>query len=368
MSGYQIAFTGLKRQYNNLREEILHATDQVLSSGQLMNGSYTQAFESWLATKNGVKHAVTCHSGTNALEILASYWIKQESINPPTVVLPAVSYVATANAFVRAGWDVYFADVDNYGVIDPSTVPHTLSYQAIVLVGLYGTPVTHHVHVNHWKRWIHEGITVIEDAAQHWLAADCRRIGNGGAISFDPMKNLAAYGNGGAVVTDIDDIANFAKDFRDNGKHIAHRGTGSNSRMSELDCATMMIKAAHIDSWQQRRQDIALQYIEGFANANLRCLIDDMNFHNHAFHKFVIEVDNRDEVKAKLAEQGIETKVHYEHALPEHSVYRQYPAPDMIGACYSLTRRCLSLPIYPELTDAEVEYITGSVLKIVNSL
>jgi dTDP-4-amino-4,6-dideoxygalactose transaminase len=124
----------------------------------------------------------------------------------------------------------------------------------------------------------------------------------------------------------------------------------------------MMIKAAHLDSWQARRQDIALQYIDGFKDVNLRCLIDDTNFHNHAFHKFVIEVDNRDEVRVKLAEQGIETKVHYEYALPELSAYREYPAPDMMGACYSLTRRALSLPIYPELTDSEVEYIIKSVL------
>jgi dTDP-4-amino-4,6-dideoxygalactose transaminase len=365
-AGFQIPFTGLQRQYNDLREEILHTTDQVLASGQLMNGSHTQAFESWLANKNGQAHAVTCHSGTNALEILAAYWIQFESINPPTVVLPAVSYVATANAFIRAGWDVYFADVDGYGIIDPDTIPHNLSYQAIVLVGLYGNAMTHHVRVRHWQKWINEDIIVIEDAAQHWLAADCKRIGHGAAVSFDPMKNLAAYGNGGAVITDIDDIANFARDFRDNGKHTGHRGTGSNCRMSELDCATMMIKAAHIDSWQARRQDIALQYIEGFANANLRCLIDDTNFYNHAFHKFVIEVDNRDEVKARLAGLSIETKVHYEHALPEHSAYRQYPAPDMMGACYSLTRRALSLPIYPELTDSEVEYIIKSVLDCVS--
>lgn len=364
-NGSMIAFTGIQRQYNNLREEILHVTDQVLASGQLMNGHHTHAFETWLANKNGTKHAITCHSGTNALEIFAAYWIQHESINPPTVVLPAVSYVATANAFIRAGWDVYFADVDAYGVIDPDTIPHNLSYQAIVLVGLYGTAMTHYVRVKHWQKWVKEDTIVIEDAAQHWLAADCKRIGVGAAISFDPMKNLACYGNGGAVVTDIGDIANFARDFRDNGKHTGHRGTGSNCRMSELDCAAMMVKAAHLDSWQNRRQDIAVQYIDSFKDANLRCLIDGTNFHNHAFHKFVIDIDNRDEVKAKLAEQGIETKVHYEYALPELSVYREYPGPDMMGACYSLSRRALSLPIYPELNDSEVEYIIDSVLDCV---
>lgn len=366
MSGYQIPFTGLQRQYRNLREEILDVTDQVLASGQLMNGPHTRDFESWLGRKNGVKHAVTCHSGTNALEILAAYWREQETVNPPTVVLPAVSYVATANAFIRAGWDVYFADVDAYGVVNPDTIPHNLSYQAIVLVGLYGTSMTHHMGVKHWQKWITEDIVVIEDAAQHWLAADCKRIGHGAAVSFDPMKNLAAYGNGGAVITDVDDVADFARDYRDNGKHTGHKGTGSNCRMSELDCAAMMIKAAHLDTWQARRKYTAWEYMDGFKDANLRCLIDDTNFHNHAFHKFVIDVDNRDEVKAKLAERGIETKVHYEHALPELSAYREYLAPDMLGTCYSLSRRALSLPIYPELTDSEVEYIINTVKTCVN--
>lgn len=360
-----IPFTGLQRQYKNLKEEILHVTDQVLSSGQLMNGPHTQAFESWLAENNNTKHAITCHSGTNALEILASYWFHLETINPPRVVLPSVSYVATANAFIRSGWDVYFADVDNYGVINPDTIPHDLSYQAIVLVGLYGTPMTHHISVKHWQKWISENTVVIEDAAQHWLANDCKRIGNGTAISFDPMKNLACYGNGGAVVTDISDLADFAKNFRDNGKYTGHRETGSNCRMSELDCATMMIKTAHLDKWQARRRDIAWQYMEGFKDANLRCLIDDMNFHNHAFHKFVIEVDNRDAVMSRLKEKGIETKCHYQDALPDHSVYRQFAGPDMMGACYSLTRRVLSLPIYPELLDSEVDYIINSLLEIV---
>lgn len=362
MSGYQIPFTGLKRQYRNLQEQILHVTDQVLLSGQLMNGPYTTAFEAWLGERNENRYAVTCHSGTTALEILAAYWREHETINPPTVVIPAVTYAATANAFIRAGWDVYFADVDNYGLINPDTIPHNLSYQALVMVGLYGAAVTHHVHVRHWQRWIQQDTIIIEDAAQHWLAADCKRIGDGTAISFDPMKNLACYGNGGAVVTAVSDIADFARNYRDNGKHSGHRQTGSNCRMSELDCATMMIKTAYIDDWQQRRSEIAWQYMQAFENTNIRCLIDDSNFHSHAFHKFVIEVDDRAGMINRLATAGIETKVHYETALPNHSAYRAYAGPNMMGACHSLCQRVLSLPIYPELTDTEVEYIIEKVI------
>lgn len=366
MNGFQIPFTGLQRQYKNLKEEILYVTDEVLSSGQLMNGPRTQQFESWLAEKNGVKHAVTCHSGTNALEIIAAYWAINESINPPTVLIPSVSYVATANAFIRAGWDVHFIDVDAYGLMDFSKIPHNLSYQAVVLVGLYGASIWHHGDTATWQDWVFHDTIIIEDAAQHWLGSECKRFGHGTAISFDPMKNLACYGNGGAVVTDIDDLAEFAKDYRDNGKQTHHATTGSNCRMSELDCATMLVKAEYIDRWQDRRRQIAWRYMHGFKNANLRCLIDETNFQDHAFHKFVIEVDNRNDVWSALKRRGIETKIHYQHSLPDHPVYRQYPSPDMMGACYSLTRRALSLPIYPELTDHEVDYVIEQVLAIVS--
>ena len=112
MNGLKIPFTGLKKQYNNLRTEILDATDEVLRSGQLMAGNYTAEFENWLAKKNRSKYAVTCHSGSQALEIIAEYYRLQSSVRPPRVVIPSMTYVATANAFIRAGWEVYIADTD----------------------------------------------------------------------------------------------------------------------------------------------------------------------------------------------------------------------------------------------------------------
>ena len=120
MNGCLIQFTGLKTQYNNLRQEILDATDQVLRSGALMGGLYTTEFENWLAKKNHVSYAVTCHSGTQALEILANYYRDTDLafVKPPTVVVPALTYPATANAFIRAGWQVIIADTDYYGQID----------------------------------------------------------------------------------------------------------------------------------------------------------------------------------------------------------------------------------------------------------
>ena len=358
MSGYQIAFTGLRRQYNNLREEILHATDEVLSSGWLMDGQKTSDFESWLAHKNHTQSAVTCHSGTQALEIIAAYFRQRISIRPPKVLIPALTFPASANAFIRNGWDVEFVDVDAYGVMNLDNVDPSESYQVVLAVGLYGASV---------KKWHRRYVgNVVEDAAQHWLADGCNRIGHSAAISFDPMKNLGNYGNGGAVVSSDTEFVNFARGWHNNGKSTSHAEIGTNSRMSEVDCAQLLVKTRYIDQWQDRRYQIAYHWMREFENSPVRCLVTPDNIDRHALHKFVIDVDNRDEVAEKLKWAGIETKVHYAHPLTELPGYQQYKGPTILSAASSLSRRCLSLPIYPELTDQEVEHIATSVLASVS--
>lgn len=366
MSGLTIPFTGLKKQYNNLRQEILDATDEVLRSGQLMNGNHTAEFENWLAKKNNSKYAVTCHSGTHALEIIASYYAEAFPMHPPRVLIPSLTYAATANAFARAGWDIHFIDTDRYGILNPGTIPD-VSYQALVLIGLYGAKVG--TLIEQYRRWPMKSIDTstvwIEDAAQHWLSDGCQRCGNATAISFDPMKNLNAYGNGGAVVTDDINLLEYARAWRDNGKS-SHQHTGTNSRMSEVDSAQMLVKTRYIDAWQQRRQEIATYWIERLKKSPVRCLIDDKNFEGHAFHKFVIEVDNRDLLQQNLAVKKIETRIHYREPLHELGVFRQYPGPDILCNSSALARRVLSLPFYPELTDLEVEYVIDQVLDCVH--
>ena len=354
MPGLQIPFTGLKKQYNNLRTEILDATDEVLRSGQLMAGNYTAELENWLAKKNHSKYAVTCHSGSQALEIIAEYYRQQTSTNPPRVVIPSMTYVATANAFIRAGWDVWIADVNKYGLLDNKRhVPVDLSVQATVLVGLYGAAV------NADRFWGTD--LVIEDGAQHWLANNSNRVGNACAISFDPMKNLNAYGNGGAVVTNDIDLLQFAREWTNNGKP-GHTNIGTNSRMSEVESAQMMVKTNHIDAWQARRKAIAVYWMGRLKGTGIRTLIDASNCDTHCFHKFVIDIDQRDIVARNLAIKGIETRVHYKQPLHELPAYSNYTGPDILSVASALSRRVLSLPIFPELTDLEVEYIIDSVL------
>ena len=353
MPGLKIPFTGLKKQYNNLRTEILDATDEVLRSGLLMAGNYTAEFENWLSRKNHSKYAVTCHSGSQALEIIAEYYRQQSSVHPPRVVVPAMTYVATANAFIRAGWDVHIADTDTHGLLNKNKIPHDLSVQATVLVGLYGAAV------NADRFWGTD--LIIEDGAQHWLSNNCNRIGNATAISFDPMKNLNAYGNGGAVVTDDMDLLEFAREWTNNGKPV-HTNIGTNSRMSEIECAQMLVKTQHIDAWQARRKTIALYWMGRLKNSGIRSLIDNNNSETHCYHKFVIDVDARDIVARNLNIKGIETRVHYKQPLHELPAYASYIGPDILSVASSLSRRVLSLPCYPELTDLEVEYIIDSVV------
>lgn len=361
-AGSVIPFTGLKRQYNNLREEILSATDRVFSSGQLMNGPYTAQFESWLANKNKTKHAVTVHSGTSALEVIAEFF-KDEFVITPRVLIPSFTFAATANAFIRAGWDVHFIDVDSYGVMDLDKIPN-IEYQAVVLVGLYGASITHILESRMWAQWDAMGLIVIEDAAQHWLADACERIAVS-AISFDPMKNLPCYGNGGAVLTNDNELAEYAKKWRQHGS-LPNQAVGSNSRISELDCSLMMVKSQYLDGWQERRKTIAEYYMSRFQAANIRCLIDDTNREGHSFHKFVIDIDNRNDVQKQLLDCGIETKIHYTHPLHEVGMFSRYTGPDILSCASSLARRVLSLPIYPELEHSEIEYITETLLKVVS--
>ena len=344
-----IPFFGLAKQYKNLKDELLEATDLVLKSGVLMSGEYTNRFESWLAIRTKTNFAITVHSGTQALEIMAKYYVREyqgvlEMV--PTIKLPNISYIATLNAFMNAGWDVELVDTDKNGLIkvDPSQLDDVVN--SLCLVGLYGAnPVGSSVFN-----------TTMVDGAQHWLVAD--NIGDAMAISFDPTKNLPASGNGGAIVTNDRFLYDFAYSYRSNGKD-EFNFAGTNSRMSEQECAQILVRARYIDKWQWRRKEIRHYYLDEFRGLPFSCLSRDHII--HADQKFVIYTDRRDDLMKHLTSKGIETKVHYNKALSEYPIARELKRPDLLSTSIMLTRGVLSLPIYPELTDGEVEYIAKEV-------
>jgi dTDP-4-amino-4,6-dideoxygalactose transaminase len=346
----KIPHFGLARQYKNLKDELLDATDLALSTGQLVGGKYTKEFETWLAIKTKTKYAITVHSGSQALEIIARYklaWHLSDNKKIPTVKLPNLTYPATLNAFLNAGWKVKLVDTDRYGIIDSPLDTY------LCAVGLYGKKP--------WpKRERSDTHYYMVDGAQHWLCAN-GDVGAGMAISFDPTKNLPSSGNGGAIVTNDEALYNFAINYRDNGKATNFEQLGTNTKMSEQDCAQILVRAKYIDEWQDRRHEIANYWIECFKDLPLRCLTDTLGPHAH--QKFVMYLSDRNELHTHLLTDEIQSNIHYRYVLGDLDIARNLDKPDLLSTSVMLSRGVISLPLYPELTDEEVEYISEKVIE-----
>jgi dTDP-4-amino-4,6-dideoxygalactose transaminase len=353
MSIYKVPHFGLARQYANLKEELLEATDLAMRDGILVGGEFTAKFEEWLRKRTGCKYATVTHSGTQALEFIAQYASYQDFLNGnegnPVISVPNITYPATLNAFINNGWRVIIEDTDKWGIMLHDTNDWYGNYACHV--GLYGAA---------GRTFQYHHPNVIVDGAQHWLAGG-DNVGIGMAISFDPTKNLPASGNGGAVVTHNKALYDYVNLVKDNGKPN-HDYPGTNSKMSEIDCAHLLVRTKYIDTWQQARKNIRRQYINEFRDLPIRCLSKD--FMLHADQKFVIYTENRDALYAYLLENGIEAKIHYKKTLSELPIandHRILSKPDMLSTSVHLVRGLLSLPIYPELTANEIEYVINKV-------
>lgn len=354
MSGYRIPHFGLARQYKNIGEELLDATHRALKDGQLAGGHYTRSFEEWLKHKTKTKYAITVHSGTQALEIIAR-WKKikhNETMDGnPKVRIPNLTYPATLNAFLTAGWDVELGDTDKYGIMNREPRVGGI-YDC--LMGFAGR--------RPWPDARYEdSYGVIVDGAQHWLVAE-GQVGSGMAISFDPTKNLNSSGNGGAIVTNDEKLYLYASSYRDNCKPYFH-DVGTNSKMSEMDCAHLLVRVKYIDEWQQRRKNIADYWCEQFKDLPMDCLSDTKDPHAH--QKFVMYLADRNSLHTHLITDGIDSKIHYEYVLGDLPTAqdRNISRPDLMATSVMLSRGVISLPMYPELTDDEVEYIAGKVVE-----
>lgn len=351
---------GLKRQYLNLKDELLDATHRALKDGQLVGGHYTRSLEEWLKYKTKTQYALTVHSGTQALEIIAKYKLADHKAKlnyfseKPTVKLPNLTYPATLNAFLSTGWNVELIDTDSYGVMTLKDEIVQIGRDYVCYVGLYGRQV------NFGKT---SSYNIIVDGAQHWLVAD-QNIGSGMAISFDPTKNLPASGNGGAIVTNDEHLYLYAVKYKDNFKPYFDL-QGTNTKMSEQDCAQLLVRTKYIDEWQSRREKIAKYYIERFKNLPIRCLSDDK--HPHAHQKFVIYTSERNSLHTHLLASGVDTKIHYEYVLSSLPIAENLKKPDMLATSMMLSKGVLSLPIYPELTDTEIDYICDQTIEYFNS-
>jgi len=350
----QIKFFGLNRQYASLRQEILDITDRVYSNGQVLEGEMTHQFEYEIQKRVGRTYAVAVNSCSMAL--LISYLYYAQQLTSKNLTLPAFSFIATSNAPSLSGYTLKYTDVDEHGMLDIDQL--TLredSIDIVSYVNLYGNILDYNKLVIA-ATFFNSPIPIIEDAAQSFGATykgiPSGKLGNVSCLSFDPTKNLPNYGSGGMILTDDRDLYGFAIGFRNNGNGVTHGVIGTNSKMSESDCAQMLIKLKHFDSWQQRRTEIAAFYTEQLSDI-LVCPTHS-NDVVHAWHKYVIKTPDQFELRKHLHDAGVESRIHY-----------QVPLSDFNNAknAEQLAVQSVSLPIYPELLDSEVEYVVDTIHK-----
>lgn len=365
----KIPFFGVDRQYQNLREEILDATDKVYASGRVLDGTYTRQFEKTIAKMTERRYACAVGSCTQALMFslrAADNEYFRGSRNK--VLIPAQSFVATINTVLEAGFDPVFCDVDaQTGLMDLNTIPVTSDeLAAIMYVNLFGNILNQEQLITYMEMFSEGKIPVIEDAAQsfggYYRGVPSGKLGDVSCLSFDPTKNLNNYGSGGMILTDDPAIWELVNDYHDNGKGNDHIQSGTNSKMNEADCAQMLIKLKYFDQWQARRKEIA-EYYTGELDALVGIPPVEMNV-EHAWSKFVIHHHSRSSLYTDLLNMGVETRINYETPLHQQSLAFSLTAFNDTGVlegAENFSRTCLSLPIYPELEDYEVEYVVDAI-------
>jgi dTDP-4-amino-4,6-dideoxygalactose transaminase len=363
-----VPYFDLKAQYASLREEVLAALDRVGRKAAFILGEEVQEFEKEFAAYCGVKHCVAVNSGTSALHLaLLAAGVKpgDEVITTPN------SFIATAEAVSYAGATPVFADIDpKTANIDPSQIARAVGSRtrAILPVHLYGLPAEMDPILE-----IASGhnLAVIEDACQaHGARYHGRRVGgmgNAAAFSFYPTKNMGGYGEGGALTTNDDELAALARTLRSHGevRRYTHDRIGYNYRMDGFQGAILRIKLRRLDEWNARRNEIAQIYRRVLAGARLE-VQEGAACEERIYHLFVVYVDDRDAVRAKLEERGVQTAIYY--PLPIHlqrpyksSGYPKGSLPHVERAC----ERVIAMPLYPELTDEQVSFAAKSLREIV---
>jgi dTDP-4-amino-4,6-dideoxygalactose transaminase len=363
-----VPYADLKGQYATLREEILAAIDRVGSKAAFILGEEVQEFEREFAAFCGVKHCVAVNSGTSALHLaLLGVGIKagDEVITTPN------TFIATAEAISYTGAKPVFVDIDpRTANIDPNQIAAAVTprTRAILPVHLYGLPAEMDPIL---KIAAAHKLAVIEDACQahgaRYHGKGVGGIGNAAAFSFYPTKNLGAYGEGGALTTNDDALAALARTLRSNGesRRYFHDVIGYNYRMEGFQAAVLRVKLPRLAQWNARRKELAGIYRRTLKGARVE-LQEGGAAGERVDHLLVVYVAERDAVRVKLEERGVQTAIHY--PLPIHLQkpyqslgYKRGDLPHVETVC----ERVISMPLYPEMTDQQAAYAAETLREIV---
>jgi dTDP-4-amino-4,6-dideoxygalactose transaminase len=363
----EIPLVDLKAQYATIRDEVRRAIDDVLESMQLTIGPNVRAFDKEWAEYCGTTHAIGVGSGTDALQLA----IRACGVSSgDEVITVSHTFFATVEAIVYANARPILVDVDersmlmDIGSVASRITPRT---KAIVPVHLYGRTVDH----KPLRQLAQDrGITIIEDAAQAHgaLLDDGKRAGTGGRVncfSFYCSKNLGAYGEAGSITTNDEKLADDLRALREHGQSTRyyHPIVGYNARLDEIQAAVLRIKLRHLDEWNARRQAIAARYNERLAGSDI-ITPEIPGGGRHVFYCYAIRVPGgrRDALRAFLTERGIGTQIHYPVPIhmQEAAQFLGYRKGDL-PVTEKVSGEVLSLPMYAELTDAQVDRVATSV-------
>lgn len=360
----KIPFVDLHAQYLVHRAEIDRAIAGVIEQTAFIGGDAIRRFEAEFAADYGVEHCVSCANGTDAIYIA----LKMLGIGPgDEVITTAHSWISTSEAVSQTGATPVFVDVDAYYTLDAARIEAAVTprTRAVIPVHLYGQSADMSAIVELCRA---RGLKLLEDCAQaHYATWRGQRVGTFGDVatfSFYPGKNLGAYGDAGAIVTNDGELATKMRMYANHGalKKHDHRMEGINSRLDGLQAAVLSAKLPHIHDWTRARQRVAEWYerhladVPGIERPSVRSNA------SHVWHLYVIQHDDRNRLAKHLGERGVQTAVHYPVALPLMPAYRErgFAATDYPRAA-SNQDRILSLPIYPEMTQAMVQYVATAI-------
>lgn len=365
----KIPFLDLKVQYESIRDEIATGLQEVLDSTAFAGGPFVEKFEEEFASFCGCEFAVGVGSGTAAL------WMALLGMgidNGDEVITAPNTFIATAEAISFCGAKPVFIDVDEQtytmkpDLLEVAITPRT---KAIIPVHLYGQtadmdPIMEIARAH--------GLFVIEDACQaHGAEYKGRRagsIGDAGCFSFYPGKNLGAYGEAGAVVTNNAELAEKIRMFRDHGqaKKYYHSIIGWNARMDGFQGAVLSVKLKHLPAWNQARRKNAQLYNDFLADVDDVIAPIEADYARHVYHIYAICTQNRDALIRALTEKEIHCGIHYPIPIHLQGAYKflRYPK-----GSYPITEKCteqlVSLPMFPELTEEQIEYVVHEIKRFV---
>lgn len=359
-----IQLVDLKAQYHSIKSEIDSAIQRVIDDSAFVGGKEVKQFEAEFAAYCEAKACVGVGNGTDAIYLT----LRAMGIGAgDEVITVAHTFIATSEAISMTGARPVFVDIkEDTMLMDPALLEQAITPRTKVImpVHLYGQPCDLDAIMEIADR---HGLKVIEDAAQahgaRWRGRRVGSIGEAACFSFYPGKNLGAYGDAGAVVSQDEELIERIRMLANHGRleKYTHKMEGVNSRLDGMQAAILRVKLRHLDEWNQRRRQHADFYLESFANSDVKPL----TIHEDAetvWHLFVVRVSEREAFQRKLKEEGIATGIHYPVPLHLQPAYEHYQIPsNSLPVTEKVAKEVVSLPMYPELAAAELESVVNAV-------